>query len=122
MKRIALAFTALSILVAPVAAQAQGYGHQVEYRHKNAQSHKPSAHRPSAHKPVAPHKVQKKHYRSHWSKGKRLSDWKRRPAVRDYHRHGLKRPGHGQQWVRVDNNYMLVNLASGIIAGIVAGR
>jgi Ni/Co efflux regulator RcnB len=37
--------------------------------------------------------------------------------VRDHHRYGLKRPGRGQQWVRVDNDFRLVGLASGIIAG-----
>jgi len=111
MKRIVLALTAFSILAAPVAAQAQSkYSSQSEYRHRHqaGPSHKPMAHKPAP--------------RPHWSKGKQLSDWKRRPAVRDYHRHGLRRPGPGQQWVRVDNNYLLVNLASGIIAGIVAGR
>jgi len=111
MKRIVLALTALSILAAPVAAQAQSnYSGQPDYRLKH---HSGPSHRPMAHKPAP---------KPYWGKGKRLSDWKRRPAVRDYHRHGLKRPGPGQQWVRVDNSYLLVNLASGIIAGVIAAR
>jgi len=60
--------------------------------------------------------------RQHWSKGHRVPDWQRRPVVRDYHRHGLKRPGRGQHWVRVGNDYLLVGIATGIIAGIIAGR
>ncbi|PSJ58594.1 RcnB family protein [Pseudaminobacter soli (ex Li et al. 2025)] len=105
MKRIALALVAMSVLAAPIAAQAQpGYGNQVEYRHGHKNQH---------HKPAP---------KPHWAKGKRLPDWKRQHVVRDYHRYGLQRPARGQEWVRVDNSYILVNMASGIIAGIFAGR
>jgi Predicted integral membrane protein len=83
----------------------------------------------------APHFVQKKphgfdrkapaykgHARHHWSKGERVTDWKRRAPVRDYHRHGLRKPPRGQQWIKVDNDYLLISIASGVIAGIIAGR
>jgi len=54
-------------------------------------------------------------------KGQKLPNWKRQPSV-DYKRHGLKRPGTGQQWVKVDNQYLLVNLATGLILGMTAAR
>lgn len=57
-----------------------------------------------------------------WKRGQRYSDWRRHPPVRDYHRHGLKRPAPGQQWIRVDNDYLLVGLATGLIAGVIAAR
>lgn len=57
-----------------------------------------------------------------WKRGHRYSDWRRHREVRDWHRHGLRRPGHGQQWIRVGNDYLLVGIASGIIAGMIAAR
>lgn len=54
-------------------------------------------------------------------KGQKLPNWKRQPSV-DYKRHGLKRPGTGQQWVKVGNQYLLVNLATGLILGMTAAR
>ena len=60
--------------------------------------------------------------RHHWATGKRVPEWQRRQHVRDYHRHGLRRPGTGQQWVRIDNDYLLISLATGVILGMAAGR
>ena len=57
-----------------------------------------------------------------WGKGQRMSDWRKREAVRDYRRHGLRQPGRNQQWIRVDNSYILIGVTSGIIASILAGR
>lgn len=51
-----------------------------------------------------------------------MPDWQRKQALRDYHRYGLKRPGHGQRWVKVDNDFLLISVASGIIAAVVASR
>lgn len=60
--------------------------------------------------------------RSHWKRGQKYSNWKRYRPVNDYHRHGLKRPGRGQHWIRVGNDYLLVGVMTGIIAGIAAAR
>lgn len=110
MKRIVLALAAFSILAAPMAAQAQpGYGNQEEYRHH----HRHQDQRSKFHKPAP---------KPYWVKGKQVPAWQRKHIVRDYHRYGLKRPGRGQEWVRVDDSYLLINVASGIIAGIIAGR
>ncbi|NGO52087.1 RcnB family protein [Allomesorhizobium camelthorni] len=51
---------------------------------------------------------------------KHVPEWKRRQAIRDHYRHGLRRAG--QQWVRVDNDFLLISLGTGTIASIIAGR
>jgi Ni/Co efflux regulator RcnB len=40
----------------------------------------------------------------------------------DWRRNHLRRPGPGQEWVRVGNDYMLVSVLSGIIAGVIAAH
>ncbi|MCX8995971.1 RcnB family protein [Rhizobiaceae bacterium BDR2-2] len=55
-----------------------------------------------------------------WARGQRVSDWKRKPAVKDYQRHGLRAPARGQQWVKIDNDYLLVSIATGVILGVTA--
>ena len=41
-----------------------------------------------------------------WAVGKRVPGWQRK-AVRDYNRFGLRKPGRGQEWVRIGNDYLL---------------
>ena len=57
-----------------------------------------------------------------WKKGERVSDWKKRAAVKDYSRHGLRKPSKGQQRVKVDNDYLLVSLANSLIISIVPSK
>ncbi len=58
----------------------------------------------------------------HWKSGQRYREWKRHQGIRDYHRYGLRRPGAGQQWIRVGDEYLLVGIATGLIAGVLAAR
>ena len=55
-----------------------------------------------------------------WSRGGKLSAAQRRNVIadRDYRRYKLSSPGRGQRWVRVDNQYLLINLATGVIVGL----
>lgn len=72
-----------------------------------------------------PHVVKKKvvvRKKPHWKNGQRYSDWRRHQAVHDWRRHGLRDPGHGREWIRVGNDYLLVSIATGIIAGIIASQ
>jgi Ni/Co efflux regulator RcnB len=39
--------------------------------------------------------------------------------VSDYKRHGLHAPKRGQQWRKVDNRYVLIAVATGLIADVV---
>lgn len=110
MKRIILAAVACSMFAVPM-AQAQ-QRHDAPRWQQQQQNHYGQKHH-------GHDQFQKRH---HWSKGKRVPDWRRKQALRDYHRYGLRRPGHGQRWVRVDNDFLLISMASGIIAAVVAGR
>ncbi|MEX6505982.1 RcnB family protein [Jiella sp. M17.18] len=47
-------------------------------------------------------------------------DAERGHVVTDWRRHGLHRPGRGQRWVRVGNEYILIAGATGLVASIVA--
>jgi len=102
--RTLLAAVALSFAAAPMAQAQQHYGHD--------------------RKPGYTHTTKKKVIvkRHNWRKGERYSDWRGRPAVRDYHRHGLRKPARGQQWVKVDNSYLLMSVATGLILGVAAAR
>ncbi len=59
-----------------------------------------------------------------WERGHRLSAKERRQMreVRNYKQYRLSAPPKGQRWVRVDNDFLLVGITSGIIASIIAGR
>lgn len=113
MKRIFISAIALSMLAVP-AAQAQsgssrGHEKRIEQRFE----------RPG----VSGHSYRKRDAQRHrFERGHRYTNWKRHGQVRDWKRHGLRKPGRGQQWVRVGNDYLLITIASGIIAGIIAGR
>ncbi|WEX09775.1 RcnB family protein [Chelativorans sp. AA-79] len=107
--RALLAALAVSIAAVPM-AQARDNGPR--HNQHDVRPVKPRTHLPQRYEKP----------RHHWAKGQRIADWKRRTAVRDWHRHGLKRPGRGQQWVKIDNEYLLISIATGIVAGIAAGR
>ncbi|MBA8839082.1 Ni/Co efflux regulator RcnB [Ochrobactrum sp. 19YEA23] len=114
-KKVILAAVALSFIGAPLAAQAQDYQRKPG-PHRMEQKPRPS------HGKEFGRNDRRDHGRQHWSKGQRYNDWRRHPEVRDYNRYGLRRPGPGQRWVKVDNQFLLVTTATGIIAGILAGR
>lgn len=109
MKRLILATVALSLFAAPAAFA----GDRAKFR---TQGHS------------GWHEVTPKHHgnwqkakkRHHWKKGQRLSGWERKQAIRDYRHFGLRKPGRGQQWVRVDNDFLLIAITSGLIAGMMA--
>ncbi|WP_240939550.1 RcnB family protein [Diaphorobacter sp. HDW4A] len=59
-----------------------------------------------------------------WRQGGRLPPQYRghQYVVNDWKHHGLKKPGHGQQWVQYGGDYMLVAVASGVIAQLILGN
>ena len=57
-----------------------------------------------------------------WVRGHALPSHYRRNYVADYHRYHLRAPGPGQRWVRVDNQFILINSLSGMIAALAAAR
>src|SRR5690606_7456225 len=125
-KRTILAAVALSMFAVPM-AQAQSRHDAPRPGHHYSQPKKPAYHAP-AHKraqKAAPHRHHAQRpapTRHHWAKGKRVPEWQRRHQLGDDRRSGLRRPGQGQQWVKVDNDYLLISLASGVILGVAAAR
>lgn len=123
MKRIILSALAFSMLAAtsftgqaaslhaPVAPQSN-YS-QVDWQ-------KPGKHVDVRKRVVVKKKVVVK--RSHWRNGQKYSSWKRHQPIRDYGRYGLHRPGRGQEWIRVGNDYVLVGILSGVIFGALAAQ
>ena len=116
LKRTILAVAAFSMLALP-AAQAQSRHDAPRPGKHHVQAKKPAVQAPRRHhvqKPV-PH-------RQKFMSGQRMSNWQRHQRISDHRRYGLRAPARGQQWVKVDNQYLLISLATGIIAGIAYGR
>ncbi|KQR18134.1 MULTISPECIES: RcnB family protein [Xanthomonas] len=54
-------------------------------------------------------------------RGERLAPDHRGNRVADYRKHHLKQPPRGHEWRRVDNQYVLIAIATGLIASVVGG-
>lgn len=102
MKKLLAALVAASFLATPLAASADQHRHGVIEKRLD---------RPVIHK-------------HRWDRGARLSRAERRTIVnaRDYRRYRLSQPRRGQQWVRVDNQFLLISAATGLIVGLAAAR
>lgn len=125
-KRTLLAAIAFSLLAAPMAQAQSRYDAPGSNRHYS-QPVKPGYNAPQRHDarkagPQRHHAQRPAPSRKHWAKGQRVPDWQRKQHVRDYGRHGLRTPARGQQWVKVDNDYLLISLATGVILGLAAAR
>ncbi|WP_159950844.1 RcnB family protein [Rhizobium sp. 18065] len=112
MKKAILITIATVMLAAPMAQAQQSYRHddRAPGQHRVTKE----IHKTEIHKKVV--------IKKRWRKGERMNDWQRRAAIRDYKRYGLRQPGRDQRWVKVDNDYVLISVASGLIAGIIAAR
>lgn len=121
MKRLILAAVAASMLALPAmqaqAAPKEPYGHSTQWR-KHEPRNKVVV-RKNVH--VERNVVVRKGH-PHWRQGQKYAAWKRHQAVRDYNRHGLRRPANGQEWIRVGNDYLLIGIASGLIFGAIAAN
>lgn len=96
-----------------------------------APGHAPNAYRPApnmAGKPMHPHGMppgQAKRMGAgpqyNWVKGSRVPPQYRTPhyVVNDWRGHGLKAPSRGHQWVQYGADYMLVAIATGVIAQLI---
>ncbi|MBZ9697704.1 MULTISPECIES: RcnB family protein [unclassified Mesorhizobium] len=60
--------------------------------------------------------------RNNWRNGQKYSGWRQHRPIRDYGRYGLHRPGRGQEWIRVGNDYVLVGILSGVVFGALAAQ
>lgn len=121
MKRLVLATAAISLLAVPV-AQAQSRGQFGAPDHRYEQPYVKKGHDLRRGHGGDYKVIRKKPRGHHWTRGQRVPDWQRRHVVRDWHRHGLRKPARGQHWVRVGNDYLLVGIATGLITGLMLGR
>jgi Ni/Co efflux regulator RcnB len=106
MKKLFAVLLSASVLAsAPFAAQAQD-------RHRTVTTHKTV----TTEKKVVT--------RTHWVRGHRMTPAERRrmAEVRDYRRYRLSAPPRGYHWVKVNNDFLLVGVATGVISSIIAGR
>jgi Ni/Co efflux regulator RcnB len=106
MKKLFSILIAATVLAAPVA--------QAQSRHDDRPGHR-------VERTVTTKKVIVKKHR--WDRGQRLSAAERRNMIdrRDYRRYSLKEPGRGQRWVRVNDQYLLINTSNGLIISL-SGR
>jgi len=122
MKRIVLSVLAVSMLAATsLAGQAAPMNAPVapQSNYTKVDWQKPGHHN-DVRKRVFKKKVVVK--RNHWRNGQKYSGWRQHQPIRDYGRYGLHRPGRGQEWIRVGNDYVLVSALSGIIFGAIAAH
>lgn len=138
MKKMALFVASIAIVVSG-AAVAQPHplhrGPDAHIEHRDVRSQRPGAHNRyrdvrTEHRDVRiehhdrhPRHVEPQHRRGrpHWAKGQRF-EWKkyryREIHARDYRRYRLQEPPRGHRWVEVDGRFLMVNVATGIIASI----
>ena len=125
MKRFILTAVALSFLAVPMA---NAQSNQARQGYAQAQSFETAQNWNKQQKRIVKKRVVKKQIarkpvaQKRWARGQNVPAWQRKQVVRDYHRYGLRNPGHGQQWVRVGNDYLLISIFSGIIANLIVAR
>ncbi len=52
-------------------------------------------------------------------KGEHLAKGKRGQRIDNYSHYGLNKPPKGHQWRKVDNDYVLIAIATGVIANVI---
>ena len=114
MKKILIAATALTLLASPLTAMAQD-------RHDDRRDDRNNSMMMQNHDDHRGNAMMMNAHRD-WHKGDRFdrNDWNRYERV-DYRRYHLRTPPRGYEWRRVDNNYVLAAVATGVIASIIAG-
>ncbi|WP_117192705.1 RcnB family protein [Rhizobium terrae] len=109
MKKFFAVLLSATVLAAPLAAQAQD-------RH-----HGPDRTRTVTRTVTIEKKVVVK---PRWVRGHRMTAAERRrmAEIRDYRRYRLSAPPRGYHWVKVDNDFLLVGVATGVISSFIAAR
>ncbi|HET7086334.1 MAG TPA: RcnB family protein [Rhizomicrobium sp.] len=115
MKRLLIATTALTLLVAPLG---QAFAKDWDDHHDNGRhGGRDSMMMDRDHDRFDRHDNGR--HRG-WYKGGHIerSDWDRGYRVHDWRRYHLAEPPRGYEWRRVDNNYVLAAAATGLIMGM----
>ena len=124
MKRLLIATTALTLLVAPLSEAFAQNGNWNNDRHDNGRSNAMAMQHQSNDRHDNYRQDNNRHDNGNhrgWYKGGRIdrNDWNRGQRVNDYRRYHLQRPPRGYEWRQVDNNYVLAAAATGLIAALV---
>ena len=112
------------------AAHQQSLGAQIAQRHRRDRDRHGRRHRDRRGRWVRrhrdPHAWRRRHPRAlagrpHWSRGDRLyrDYWGPRYYVNDWRRYRLRRPPYGYRWVRVNGEFLLVAISTGIILDVM---
>jgi Ni/Co efflux regulator RcnB len=111
MKKLFAVFIAATVLAAPM-AQAQSRHDDRNDRNRHV----------TIEKTITKKKVVTKKHR--WDRGQRVSSAQRRHFIdrNEYRRYRLSEPRRDQRWVRVDDQFLLINAVSGLIVGLAAAR
>jgi Ni/Co efflux regulator RcnB len=119
MKRLLTSVLALSLLTGTAAsADPHGGKHGDNGRYDDGRYDKHDRYERGRHD-NGNHYGQRKHQ---WARGERLPSYyyRDRGYYVDYRVYHLRQPPRGYQWVRVDNDYVLIALTTGLIASIIA--
>ncbi|WP_299008374.1 RcnB family protein [uncultured Caulobacter sp.] len=120
MKRILTASVAVLMLASgATAASAQAYRHDNRYDSRD-RAYEQGRRDQARHEARQDRREDRREYRR-WAKGQRLDARYRDRAyyVSDWRRHGLRAPPRGYQWRKVDNQYVLAAVATGLIASVI---
>jgi len=132
MKRLAITAIALSLLAGTAATAApqryddRGHGRyeQNRYDHRADRRDDRRDYRADSRDDRRDYRDDRRDHRR-WARGQRLDHRYRGTGyyVADYHRHGLRAPPRGYRWQRVNDQYVMAAIATGLIASvIIAGR
>ncbi len=123
MKRLAITALALSLL-AGTAANAAGQRHDdrryEQSRYDNRHDRREDGRDDRRDDRRDYRQDERREYR-HWARGQRLDHRYRdnRYYVSDYRSRGLRAPPRGYRWQRVDDRYLMVAIATGVIASVI---
>jgi Ni/Co efflux regulator RcnB len=124
MKRLLTAALALSLVTGTAAMAHPGHGDdQKGYDNRGHDERGPGNRGQERSREVHQRNAERK-AEHRWARGERLppSYYQSRTYYVDYRTFHLRRPPYGYQWVRVDDDYVLVALTTGLIASIIASN
>lgn len=116
MKRLITASLAVLMLAGgATAASAQAYRHDGRYDARDR------AYQQGRHDQARAEDRQDRREYRRWAKGQRLDSRYRGNSyyVSDYRRYGLRQPPRGYRWQRVNDQYVLAAVATGLIASVI---
>lgn len=105
MKRLIISIIGATLLIAPMAQAQQQRPAQQPHQKQSQQN-----------------KVQQQVKKNQFKKGGKLSSPGKHSEFKDYRKQGLRAPGKGQRWVRVEGQYLLIAVATGAILSVASGN